>query len=99
MQRFITILLLVAAIPFAIYVWPTKYAYDHIKLGDSQFPVRIHRLTSEADFLTPAGWKPLKQGQAQTDDFGRPVQSSSPTTPTPAVRRPATSPTPRQSER
>jgi hypothetical protein len=54
-------------------------------------------LTGEGDFLTPAGWKPLKQGAAQTDDFGRPVPS--PTTSTPAVRRPANSPTPSQSER
>ncbi len=67
MQRFITILIFVAAVPFAIYVWPTKYAYDQIKLGDSQFPVRIHRMTGEAEFLT--------------------------------LRRPANSPTPRQSER
>ncbi len=49
MQRFITILIFVAAVPFAIYVWPTKYAYDQIKLGDSQFPVRIHRMTGECD--------------------------------------------------
>jgi hypothetical protein len=99
MQRFITILILAAAVPFAIYVWPTKYAYDQIKLGDSQFPVRIQRLTGEADFLTPAGWRPLKPGTAQTDSFGLPVPSPSPITPTPAVRRPANSPTPRQSER
>src|SRR5262245_12487017 len=85
MQRFITILILVATVPFAIYVWPTKYAYDQIKLGDSQFPVRIHRLTGEADFLTLAGWRPLKPGTAQTDSFGLAAPSSSPTTPTPAV--------------
>jgi hypothetical protein len=107
MQRFITILVLVAAVPFAVYVWPTKYAYDYIKLGEAQFPVRIHRLTGDAEQLTPAGWRPLKPGpaQSQTDNLGRPVpapsqdQSVRPITPTPAVRRPATSPTPRQSDR
>ena len=97
MQRFVTILILVAAVPFAIYVWPTKYAYYQIKLGDSQFPVRIQRFTSDAEFLTQAGWRPLKQGTAQTDSSRPPVPSPtpSPITPTPAVRRPATSPTPR----
>ena len=96
MQRFITILILVAAVPFAIYVWPTKYAYYQIKLGDSQSLVRLQRLTGEAEFLTQAGWRPLKQGASQTESSGQPVASPSPITPTPAVRRPATSPTPRQ---
>jgi len=80
MVRFVTILILIAAIPFAIYVWPTKYAYDRIKVGESEFPVRIHRLTGDAEQLTPAGWRPLRQGppQAQTDSSGRPVPSPSP---------------------
>ena len=98
MLRFITILILVAAIPFAVYVWPTKYAYDRLKVGESDFPVRIHRVTSDADYLTPAGWRPLKQSpaQAQTDSSEQPVpslssgQSGRPitTTPTPKLGRP-----------
>jgi len=101
MQRFVTILVLVAAVPFAVYVWPTKYAYDHLKYGENDFPVRIHRLTGDADQLTPAGWRALRPGASQADSIGRPVPSPSPIniTPTPALRRPATSPTPRQSER
>lgn len=96
MLRFITILILVAAVPFAVYVWPTKYAYDHLKVGESDFPVRIHRVTSDADYLTPVGWRPLKAApaQAQTDLFGQPVPAPSPaqsgrpiiTTPTPKPR-------------
>ena len=97
--KFCFTLILIAAIPFAIYVWPTKYAYDQIKLGEAQFPVRIHRITGNAEQLTPAGWRPLRPGLAQTDNNGRPVPSPSPITPTPAARRPTISPTPRQSER
>src|SRR5262245_1582146 len=97
------VLILIAAIPFAIFVWPTKYAYDRLKLGEADFPVRIHRLTGDAEQLTPVGWRPLKQGQ--TDSFGRPAPAPSPsssgrstaTTPTPTLRRPT--PTPGQSER
>jgi hypothetical protein len=95
MLRFVTALILVAAVPFAIYVWPTKYAYDQIKLGESQFPIRIHRVTGYAEQLTPAGWQPLSPApaQTQTDLDGRPVSSPSPsgraiiTTPTPARSR------------
>jgi len=95
------ILILIAAIPFAIYVWPTKYAYDRLKLGEADFPVRMHRLTGDAEQLTPVGWRPLKPGQ--TDSFGRPAPSPSPsssgrsTADTPTLRRPT--PTPSQSER
>src|SRR5262245_65764269 len=93
MLRFVTIIILVAAVPFAIFVWPTKYAYDHLKVGESDFPVRIHRVTSDADYLTPTGWRPLKaaQAQAQSDGSGQPAPAPSPnqsgrpitTTPTP----------------
>ena len=53
-------LVLITAIPFALYVWPTKYAYDHIKLGTTDFPVRIHRFSGEAEQLSPVGWQPLR---------------------------------------
>ena len=106
MLRFITVLVLIAAIPFAIYVWPTKYAYNRLKVGESDFPVRIHRLTSDADYLTPTGWRPLKAApaQAQTDLSGQPVSAASPaqvgrpiiTTPTPNPGRPTiTTPKPK----
>ena len=97
--KFCFTLILIAAVPFAIYVWPTKYAYDQIKLGEAQYPVRIHRLTGDAEQLTTAGWRPLRPGSAQTDYNVRPVPTPAPITPTPVARRPAISPTPRQSER
>jgi len=104
--KFCITLILIAAVPFAIYVWPTKYAYDRLKLGDSDFPIRIHRVTGDADYLTTAGWRPLRPGaaQAQTDSLGRPAPSPSPeqsgrpitTTPTPKPGRPIiTTPTPK----
>ena len=107
---FCFILILIAAVPFAIYVWPTKYAYNRIKLGESDFPIRIHRVTGHAEQLTPAGWQPLGQSpaQVQIDAFERPVPSPSPdqsgrpitTTPTPKPGRPIiTTPTPTQKPR
>ena len=77
---FCFILIVIASVPFAIYVWPTKYAHDRIKLGESDYPIRIHRVTGHAEQLTPAGWQPLGQSpaQVQIDAFERPVPSPSP---------------------
>lgn len=42
---------------FAFLVWPTVYQYEQIEASGSSYPVRIHRLSGETDFLTAAGWK------------------------------------------
>jgi hypothetical protein len=97
MQRFFIVcgalILIAAAIPFAIHVWPTKYRYDRIRLGEGyEFPVRIHRVTGDAERLTPSeGWRPLHPVRRSAEDilgipvdlFGRPITA----TPTPARSR------------
>lgn len=54
---------------FAVFVWPTKYRYDHMHVttGDTSavMPVRIDRFTGRAEELVPAisksggGWTTL----------------------------------------
>lgn len=76
MQRFIIIcgllILIAVAIPFAVYVWPTKYQYDRFRLDTFEVPVRIDRFTGQAEQLTVMGWQPLRP--AEFDSLGRPVK-------------------------
>jgi hypothetical protein len=54
---------LVAALlaAFALYVWPTRWRYDHMTVGDDTYPVRIHRFTGHAYILLPGeGWTPAE---------------------------------------
>lgn len=47
---------------FAYAVWPTPYRYDSISREGFSFPVRINRLTGQAQYLSPGdGWKPVKR--------------------------------------
>jgi hypothetical protein len=40
-----------------IFVWPTRYRYDHIKEGSNTWPVRIDRFTGKAEALyRDYGW-------------------------------------------
>ncbi|MBI5168584.1 MAG: hypothetical protein HZA61_03760 [Candidatus Eisenbacteria bacterium] len=49
---------------FAAYVWPTPYRYDHMTVDGNIVPVRIHRVTGEADMLVPDdGWIPVEAPQ------------------------------------
>jgi hypothetical protein len=52
-------LLLLAAM--AVYVWPTRYRYDHVSVDGSTYPVRIDRFTGASDMLVPdQGWIPVE---------------------------------------
>ncbi|HXR40662.1 MAG TPA: hypothetical protein VN776_16280 [Terracidiphilus sp.] len=42
---------------FGLFVWPTRYRYDHMKLDANDYPVRISRLTGETEILFPGGWE------------------------------------------
>lgn len=41
---------------FGIFVWPTLYKYDKMKVGIYSFPVRINRLTGNAEHYMMGGW-------------------------------------------
>ncbi|MFA4995060.1 MAG: hypothetical protein WC521_07145 [Bdellovibrionales bacterium] len=40
------------------FIWPTFYRYDHIKPKEgTSFPVRINRITGNAEMLLFEGWR------------------------------------------
>jgi hypothetical protein len=63
-RRLVTwVVVLAIAYALVVYVWPTRYRYDHILTGNEDYPVRIDRLTGEGEMLTPDdGWVPMGPG-------------------------------------
>jgi len=54
---------------FALFVWPTRWRYDHLTIDTYTYPVRIDRLTGDADVLLPAdGWTPIEDVTDQSPD-------------------------------
>jgi hypothetical protein len=49
---------LLAMVMFALFVWPSRYRYDHSSAYDgSPILVRIDRLTGSAEYFCPShGW-------------------------------------------
>lgn len=42
---------------FGVYIWPTRYSYDHMRTGDVSLLIRIDRFSGKADILIPGkGW-------------------------------------------
>lgn len=74
-RRLLTwVVLLTLAWVFAVYVWPTRYRYDHVATDNEDYPVRIDRLNGNADMLTPDdGWVPMGEG----DDSSQPNEDKS----------------------
>ena len=63
---------LLFVLAFAIYVWPTRWRYDHMTVDGNIVPVRMNRFTGAADMLLPdEGWVPVES----------PVDSSGPAVP------------------
>jgi hypothetical protein len=55
----------VVIICFAIFVWPTRYRYDHI----NQNPIRIDRFTNEASYIdvNTGDWKSFRPMPVASD--------------------------------
>ena len=77
-----TLLCTVILIGLAVFVWPTRYRYDHM----SDRPVRIDRLSEKSELLTLDGWRalgkaveaqktPTEQGVIEWDRQGRPIKA------------------------
>lgn len=63
--RVLVVLAVVAA--FVLYVWPTRFRYDHMTVDGNLVPVRIDRVTGDADMLVPDdGWVPVEAAQDAT---------------------------------
>lgn len=58
----VALCVLAALVPFALFVWPTKYRYDYVTVGPHKYPVRINRIDGDAEILRTAekGWESKK---------------------------------------
>lgn len=46
---------------FALYVWPTRWHYDHMTVDGNIVLVRLDRFSGAADMLVPdEGWMPVE---------------------------------------
>jgi len=66
--RNLVVVVLLAAI--AVYVWPTRFRYDHVSVDGNTYPVRIDRFSGDSDMLVPdQGWVPV-EGDSEDGDSG-----------------------------
>jgi hypothetical protein len=65
---------LLFVLAFVVYVWPTRWRYDHMTVDGNIVPVRMDRFSGDADMLVPdEGWVPVEAPSDSSD-------SSSPAT-------------------
>ncbi len=64
------VLLIIGVI--GLFVWPTRYRYDRMKVQENDLPVRIDRLTGRTEYLTLTGWMVVGNekgnGKSESDD-------------------------------
>ena len=60
--RAIRFLVLAAVlIAFGVFVWPSRWRYDKMTVGEDTYPVRIDRISGHAYILLPGdGWTPAE---------------------------------------
>ena len=52
----------------AVYVWPTRWRYDHMTVDGNIVPVRMDRFSGDADMLVPdEGWVPVEAPSDSSD--------------------------------
>ena len=69
--RWLLFLAFVGAI--AVWVWPTRWHYDHMTVDGNLVPVRIDRFSGDADMLVPDdGWVPVESPQDQAPGASAP---------------------------
>ena len=58
---------LIVLVVFAVYVWPTRWRYDHMTLEGNIVLVRVDRFSGDADMLLPdEGWVPVTAPEDST---------------------------------
>jgi len=74
---------LVAAVLLFFFVWPILYHYDAIRVGDRDYPLRINRLTTHAQYFDGGQWlEPPLQDEL-------PLKASQPFAPLPSSVQPS----------
>lgn len=64
----------VVVLAFALFVWPTRWRYDHMTVEGNIVVVRINRMSGAADMLVPDdGWVPV---EAPVDSSGAATPAS-----------------------
>lgn len=63
---------LIALAGLGIFVWPTRYRYDHLRQSNNDVPVRIDRLSGRTEALSGAGWQTLGAGSSEQAVVGIP---------------------------
>jgi hypothetical protein len=62
-----TLIVIAIAALCLLYVWPTRFRYDHMTVDGNLVPVRIDRISGDADMLVPDdGWVPVESPQNAT---------------------------------
>ena len=58
---------------FALFVWPTRWRYDHMTVDNDTYPVRIDRITGHSELLLPGdGWTPAEDAFQDSDTQDQP---------------------------
>ncbi len=56
-MKYVYVFLLIFAVSLsAFFAWPTPHRYDHMRLENGDHPVRISRISGQAEMLYPEGW-------------------------------------------
>lgn len=72
-----TLIVIALASLFLLYVWPTRYRYDHMTVDGNLVPVRIDRISGDSDMLVPDdGWVPVESPQDATSGGPRGAEKS-----------------------
>ena len=59
---------LLFVVAFAVYVWPTRWRYDHMTVDGNIVPVRMDRFSGDSDMLVPdEGWVPVEAPSDSSD--------------------------------
>ena len=67
-RRAVGVILVLLLLAFVLFVWPTRWRYEHMTVDGDIVPVRIDRLSGAADMLLPDhGWVPV---EAPPDSVG-----------------------------
>ncbi len=74
----IRLVVLALALAFVVFVWPTRFRYDHLSTEGNTYPVRIDRITGDADMLVPdEGWVPV-EGEGPNGNEAAPTRTKRP---------------------